>query len=147
MLSNLVAVLWSVYMVRGWTRPGVVDHRLAYVCGKLAPYLGLTKKTYLCSCTSTHSNVPVSPTSDVDANHTINQNGDKPGSGQQYKECSTTDEEKTDDVTEMNYKACHWHLVLDVLDRILLFAFCFVMVAAIMVLFIIMPYAYGKIFA
>lgn len=136
MLSNLVAVLWSVYVVRAWTRPGEVSPCLARFCKCIASSLGLTKKTFLCNC---------EPAVDQ-----LQSNGEENRNGRVYKECNTSEEE----VVALNgkqrnvgsFQACDWHLVLDVLDRIILFFFCIVMLAAILILFIILPYIHGKIF-
>lgn len=149
MLSNLVAVLWSVYVVRAWTRPGEVSPCLARFCKCIAGSLGLSKKTYLCSCSE-----PATDQTDPAPSALLQHNGDGSNGRAVYKECSTTE----DDVLTLNgcgkrrvpsasgFQACDWHLVLDVLDRIILFIFCIVMLSAISILFIILPYIYGKIF-
>ena len=150
MLSNLVAVLWSVYVVRAWTRPGEVSNSLARVCRAIAPILGLTKKTYLCNCTETFY------TDSTSSSPFANQNGDTTNNGRtssKYKECeaneATSEERKSlngPHKEKSDFQACKWHLVLDIVDRIFLICFCLVMVVAILVLFIILPYIYGKIF-
>ncbi len=149
MMSNLVAVLWSVYVVRAWTRPGHVSDGLARVCRCIAPLLGLNEQTFLCKCTHDEKD-------DMKDEAFPHQNGDA-NNHNIYKDSAVESDAETLSLngkspvqkkksTTGNFKACKWHLVMDVVDRIFLLGFCLVMVTAILVLFIIYPYIHGKIF-
>ncbi len=151
MLSNLVAVLWSVYVVRAWTRPGRVSARLARAALALAPALGLTPHTMLCSCQP-----PPPPEQHPKHGGGVGAS-DKNGAATRTVFPADHDEDVV--VNEETHRlrggasggdefrgACRWHLVLDMVDRVFLIGFCVVMVAAILILFIILPYRHGKIF-
>ena len=144
MLSNLVAVLWSVYVVRAWTRPGQVSNTLSRICQAIAPSLGLTKKTVLCKCLPTFL--------DDNTGQYASHNGDTINGQMICKECESGEGPNSEEtsfngqIEKLGFQACKWHLVLDIADRIVLVAFCLVMVGAILILFIILPYVHGKIF-
>jgi len=118
MAANMVAVVWSVYAVRCWLRPP--KERTSYgTITKIAKKIAVI--TWLNHPNRLYSGEPVEP--------------DKNGS---YEKCETN-EGAAAEQTSSNLDISEWHLIIEVIDRILFILFTLLLVVSLVVIVCIVP--------